>query len=784
MKKIVYFSLFVLCSLFWCENTYAQNAITYWKNGEAIIIYEPDSVFFWNKEVNYSESNDIENIAEPTETESKIMQMTADEEVADTVAYTEQETIEYDALALEVINLFASDNDEASRRQLSRRMVKSEDDLAQEVIRTNGNNIFEDQGLVIEQQNWNSGLWGKTRYGGFETYYNTFMKNGWRYLEVVFYHKGGFPNKKTAYLKLGQVNSGKVLGKTNISPGKEYAYIIVCIDDYLEDYGCVNFFPLLITEDSKARNYLNPIFIKTEPIVANDWSTKYYGYEFGKINGVSVYFNRDTKLGNNNEGDGFYQCVELCTRYVKELNSNITKPAYGKNTWGNAIQWPSFRKDDPYWKQDNGKYIVYPNDGSTRIREGDLVVWNHGGYGHIGVIIKTAQKKTANGNIEEYVSVAHQNGGIRKAATRPIGTTMKIVDGVLKDIQPGSNNSPIFKTPQPITHLIRINNDAETVTSYSASMNASTTNMAFGNVATGKSVKKTFKVFNAGPDILTISSIALTRGTAFSVDVSNCTIEAGETRTITVTFKPTKAGEYKDRIAIQSDADDNPLWVIQLSGIGTGNDDVIPTEGLVAYYPFNGNANDESGNGNHGTVIGNVELTTDRFGNSNSAYRFFGEPFNYISVPDNETLHLSAFTLSAWVYTDSEDYGSGHLINKGRDINNGSYGLRVTNVVAQNDYYGTNGAFIEKNPSVGSWHMITGTVEGNKAKFYIDGVLMNEATLSYDFVYNNSEPLTLGMHYYGGVPSNWAYSLKGVLDDVRIYNRVLSSQEIEALYHN
>ena len=46
-------------------------------------------------------------------------------------------------------------------------------------------------------------------------------------------------------------------------------------------------------------------------------------------------------------------------------------------------------------------------------------------------------------------------------------------------------------------------------------------------------------------------------------------------------------------------------------------------DGLVAYYPFNGNANDESGNGNHGIVDG-AALSMDRFGNLNSAYLFDG----------------------------------------------------------------------------------------------------------------------------------------------------------------
>lgn len=211
----------------------------------------------------------------------------------------------------------------------------------------------------------------------------------------------------------------------------------------------------------------------------------------------------------------------------------------------------------------------------------------------------------------------------------------------------------------------------------------------------------------------------------------------------------------------------------------------VPTEGLVAYYPFNGNANDESGNENNGSVIGNVELTADRFGNPNSAYRFSGSPFNYISVPDNETLHCSTFTLNAWVYTDADNYGygrTGWLINKGRDINSGSYNLRVTSVCGTVAYGVYNVAYIEEIPETHVWHMITGTLEGNVAKFYLDGVLMDERQLSRTFVYGNSDPLTLGMHYYGGVPSVYAYPLLGVLDDVRIYNRVLTDEEIKALY--
>src|SRR3990167_6219025 len=68
---------------------------------------------------------------------------------------------------------------------------------------------------------------------------------------------------------------------------------------------------------------------------------------------------------------------------------------------------------------------------------------------------------------------------------------------------------------------------------------------------------------------------------------------------------------------------------------------------LVAFYPFNGNANDESGNGNDGTVNG-ATLTTDRFGNTDRAYGFDGNDF--MSVNDHASLDFDAdFSISFWV---------------------------------------------------------------------------------------------------------------------------------------
>ena len=72
------------------------------------------------------------------------------------------------------------------------------------------------------------------------------------------------------------------------------------------------------------------------------------------------------------------------------------------------------------------------------------------------------------------------------------------------------------------------------------------------------------------------------------------------------------------------------------------------TNGLVAYYPFNGNANDESGNGNDGTIVG-ATATADRFGVVTKAYRFNGTS-DYIQVGDKPQLRMTtALTISTWI---------------------------------------------------------------------------------------------------------------------------------------
>jgi len=88
-----------------------------------------------------------------------------------------------------------------------------------------------------------------------------------------------------------------------------------------------------------------------------------------------------------------------------------------------------------------------------------------------------------------------------------------------------------------------------------------------------------------------------------------------------------------------------------------------PTVGLVGYYPFDGNANDMSGNSNHGIPQNGVTLTTDRFGNANKAYSFDGMN-DFITCGTNINLKNS-FSISFFNYTYSNTGVNPSLVSRG-----------------------------------------------------------------------------------------------------------------------
>ena len=217
----------------------------------------------------------------------------------------------------------------------------------------------------------------------------------------------------------------------------------------------------------------------------------------------------------------------------------------------------------------------------------------------------------------------------------------------------------------------------------------------------------------------------------------------------------------------------------------------VPANGLVGWWPFNGNANDESGYGNNGTVNG-ASLTSDRNGVVNQAYSFDGYN-DFISINDNQTLNVSNVTVSAWY--NAVDYGSaqqgfqGHIVSKRESSGWGtSFQLALENstpnhtiwatyTIAGNGwaYYSSNSVLTSQN-----WIHVTYTHDNTSAKIFINGILVNTTLISGGLQTNNL-PLWFGARPNAG--ENSAF-FNGKLDDIGIWNRALTDCEIQNLYNS
>ncbi len=213
----------------------------------------------------------------------------------------------------------------------------------------------------------------------------------------------------------------------------------------------------------------------------------------------------------------------------------------------------------------------------------------------------------------------------------------------------------------------------------------------------------------------------------------------------------------------------------------------IPTTGLVAWYPFNGNANDESGNGNNGTNNG-ATLTTDRFGVSGKAYSFNGVS-SFIEVNNDSSLCLPIYSISAWVkpngYYLSGTDDANYILGKGNDFNDGHYSLHyktISQKARASIGVGSSGLYVNSTSDILSsdWVHIASTWDGNNLKIYINGSLENLVSVASNVQGINSENL-----YFGTMAANttWPYWLNGKLDDIAIYNRALTPSEITQLYN-
>ena len=277
----------------------------------------------------------------------------------------------------------------------------------------------------------------------------------------------------------------------------------------------------------------------------------------------------------------------------------------------------------------------------------------------------------------------------------------------------------------------------------------------------------------------TITVVSATSSLRFSLDGSDYSNTTGVFNTIS-------SGSY----ALTSRSTDNCVSAIRSITIDAQPNcanPTIPTSNLVAYYPFNGNANDASSNANNGTVS-NASLSADRFCNANSAYDFSGNVNSYIEAPDVAALHMQSFTLSMWVNNRStsgvsviltKTIGTGNCdswtVFQHGGVNNAPFA--AVSCYSQNS--GDFGPVLYADRTNNVWtHLIYMVDDVNHiVRFYKDGVLVDSRPWTGSITYDN-RPLQIGVSYENNVLD---FGFNGKIDDIRIYDRALNTAEVLAL---
>jgi hypothetical protein len=212
--------------------------------------------------------------------------------------------------------------------------------------------------------------------------------------------------------------------------------------------------------------------------------------------------------------------------------------------------------------------------------------------------------------------------------------------------------------------------------------------------------------------------------------------------------------------------------------------------GLVAYYPFNGNANDASGNGFNATING-AQLTSDRSNNANSAYYFNGNAG--ISAIADSRFSLSQFTLCGWIKGSTYTNTLPRIVAVGKAgiathyysllYANGNWGGALDTTkrliffnASTLDPMNYELQFSHGSLDTLSWHHAAVSFNGSHLKFYIDGVLDKDTIITTAIQqFSDSAKVQIG-YSEGGDQYN------GKLDQIRIYNRPLTDSEVNALF--
>jgi hypothetical protein len=195
------------------------------------------------------------------------------------------------------------------------------------------------------------------------------------------------------------------------------------------------------------------------------------------------------------------------------------------------------------------------------------------------------------------------------------------------------------------------------------------------------------------------------------------------------------------------------------------------SEGLVAYFPFNGNANDTSGNGNHGIVFGDITFVPDIINGRAAA---FNQANANIVCPNIFLTQPGSFSISWWLYPESHTDSNQQM----RSVN--GWGSFVFHTTSSGSFYvGTDvsgrltpGAF-SQNMTLNQWQHYVFTYQSGTGSLYKNGQLIG------------AKPGMQNSSNWGGfqMGNGSVHTIDGLIDEVCVYNRAILQAEINQLYH-
>jgi hypothetical protein len=213
------------------------------------------------------------------------------------------------------------------------------------------------------------------------------------------------------------------------------------------------------------------------------------------------------------------------------------------------------------------------------------------------------------------------------------------------------------------------------------------------------------------------------------------------------------------------------------------------TNGLVAHYPFDRNALDASGNGRQLTVVDAV-LTVDRFGNADQAFHFNGTSAHLVG--NAEGLPVSARTISVWMKSEAGADSGALVLSYGGDQTSASYLMGVDSTCmgpiphyAVWPHGNSHTALAPRRAGQAEWAHWVVTIQAGVVTSYINGAAIAISEVAFPNTVVEGKVLAIGglvLPSGEGVYSDDCGTyFKGIIDDVRLYDRALPPSEVRLL---